>query len=208
MCIMHGDFVSEDMHREAIEFLEQEKIVEFRRLKYEATVKLLDYGRVEVDRSTISAEEMVAKMYADNADEVFQPDTRLVGTTDLQFLRDGDIMREQISKSLYLEHLERDTNIAFDEVKELTFWGSDLHQIVVWDIVVEKMAENQIYCTMNEAANKWKWIKRRFLLILRHNQTHGDEHYFSLGADRRLFFGLPVNFPRKLYEEFIDFMRV
>ncbi|KAL3679975.1 hypothetical protein R1sor_022931 [Riccia sorocarpa] len=106
---------TEDMHREAIEFLEQEKIVEFRRLKYEATVKLLDYGRVEVDRSTISAEEMVAKMYDDNADEVFQPDTRLVGTIDLQFLRDGDIMREQISKSLYLEHLERDTNIAFDE---------------------------------------------------------------------------------------------
>ncbi|KAL3691435.1 hypothetical protein R1sor_005086 [Riccia sorocarpa] len=104
-----------EMHREAIEFLEQEKIGEFHRLKNEAVLKILEYGRAEVDRSRISVEDLVASMTVDAASDEFEPDRSLEGTSDLQLLRDGAIMRDQISESLYLEHLERDADITFDE---------------------------------------------------------------------------------------------
>jgi hypothetical protein len=117
LCIMHKDFVDEDLHHDTIQWLEQCRKSKVGHLLNKGMQKIVDYGVTEVGRCTIDVGEIFDRAQGEQ-EEVSQHEGAYHDIDDEEGLQVGMHMHLDMAKNLFRAQLERETLMEGDSTDD------------------------------------------------------------------------------------------
>jgi hypothetical protein len=110
LCIMHRDFIDEELHLESRDWLQNCRVNRFGKLLHRGVQKIVDYGLSEVGRCSTDVQAVFSRDSMEQ-EEAFQESS---SGDDEAGLRAGTHMHLDMARNLYREQLERDTIMGIE----------------------------------------------------------------------------------------------